>query len=274
MIPFLSYWGFGYRREPSKYLLDLHKVCVSLCKKHYGKVYLITDERCVQFFKGIGFDEIIVLSELSDIPRDYGGTWSLGKLMAYRYLAQQKVHFLHLDYDVFLFKKLPDFIEDAGVFAQNIEKNGFKHYGVAVMKRGVKVEPPISKGCRIPRAYNLGIFGGRDFEFIFQYASSSIDMVLHPENREFWTRAGWPPDEFKAMQNATTAEQWFLSCCAEKLKKNVTVLFDSVDRQNCPFEKDAREKGYTHLWGLKDSPGVKKFVRHWLTAEGAVHERV
>lgn len=237
----------------------MHRLCVALCKKHYGKVFLITDLDGWKMFRGIPFDEVIVLPELSEIPKEYGCTWSLGKLVAYRHLASCKIHFLHLDYDVFLFKRLPEFIESAGVFAQNFENRAFDFYNIAAMKDSVEAEPDFSRGISPRRGYNMGIFGGRDFDFIYRYSSGGINSVLNPADRAFWAPKKF--DKIKAMQNATTAEQWFISAILSREGKKIKLLFDRVDRQNCPSEECARKYGYTHLWGLKDSPDVKKYVR-------------
>lgn len=254
MTPYLSYWSKGYRKLPSKYIIDLHKLAAFLCKKAYGEIHFITDTVSEKYFKDIKFDSVTVLKELDDIEDGYSVTWSLGKLVCFRYLAERKIHFMHLDYDVFLWGKLPSFIENSDVFAQHVEENVYNYYNVEEMLLACKYKNFAEENLA-NYAFNMGIFGGKDSSFIENYSKSSIELVMNPENRKFWA---YGPDEINIYGNgwgwgrAVLAEQWFLANYAQQNNKVVTSLFDSLKDIN----EKAREYNYTHLWGSKSSPEI------------------
>lgn len=268
MTPYLSYWSAGYRGKPSDYLIDLHKVSAFLCKKHYGEVHLITDAHGAEELSKIKeFDSIEVLDKLTDIPIEYGKTWSLGKLVTYQHLAEKGKPFIHVDYDVFLFKRLPEDLENSACFAQNIEWGAYSFYGVHKFKAAVKEQNIYAKNCFADYAYNMGIFGGNDLDFLKEYAKSSVEMVLKEQDKPFWTRE-FKPEVDQMWENATTAEQWYLACCAMFFNKKIHCLFDRVDQYNCPLEEDAKKLSYTHLWGLKNATSVKRSVANFIVNNG------
>lgn len=255
--PYLSYWGGGYQKEPSEYVIDLHKLSTFLCKGHYGEVHLLTDSKSEKFFTNLNFDTITVLDQLDNIPVDYQKVWSLGKLHCFNYLAKKNIQFLHVDYDVFLFKKLPEFINSANMFVQSMEKLFL--YPVEKMLRKCDFKN-FSQKDMPAYAYNMGIFGGRDSEFIKGYTSSSIKFVLNDKNKFFWL--GY--QDFSA-HTAMLAEQWYLSCYAKKHQKKITPLFKRIDENtNQPFEEDCVKYGYTHLWGGKNDAKIVQEIRRIL----------
>lgn len=269
MIPYLSYWSAGYRGAPSDYLIDLHKVSAFLCKKNYGQVHLVTDKVGAETLGRIReFDSVEISDKMSEIPVEYGSTWSLGKMIAYEHIANKNQPFIHVDYDVFLFKRLPPRIESAPVLAQNIEWGAYSFYGVQKYKKAVKEESIYTKDRYLDFAYNLGVFGGNDTDFIKEYAKTSVEMILKEEDKAFWTRE-FIPGVDAMWENATTAEQWYLACCEHAFGgKKVACLFDRVDQFNCPLEEDAKNLGYTHIWGLKNSPSVKRSVANFIVNNG------
>jgi hypothetical protein len=256
LIPYLSYWSKGYRKTPSKYIIDLHKLSAFLCKKQYGEVHLITDSASISHFKEIGFDSITVPDGLDEIPDEYSLTWSLGKVYCFNFLAKNKIPFLHVDYDVFLWKQLPDFIHNSDVFVQHTETNvsEFYHINKMINQCGYKNFPVDQV---VDFAYNMGIFGGNDCSFIEDYSSASIELVMHKENKNFWS---CDDKDTQALftGRAVLAEQWYLANFAKQKNKTVTCLFDG----NMPSDTDAELCGYTHLWGAKgEEETIKKVYK-------------
>lgn len=257
MNPYLSYWSKGYRKLPSKYIIDLHKLAAFLCKKAYGEVHFITDSVSEKYFKDIKFDSVTVLKELDDIDDSYGITWSLGKLFCFKHLAEQKIHFIHLDYDVLLWGKLPSFIENSDVFVQHLEEKVYGYYNVEKMLLACKYRN-FAEESIVDYAFNMGIFGGKDSSFIENYSKASIELVMNPENRKFWA---YDSNELnicvtRPWGRAVLAEQWFLANYAQQNNKVVTCLFDSLKDIN----EKAREYNYTHLWGSKNSQEIAEKV--------------
>jgi hypothetical protein len=261
MIPFLSYWTAGYKGKPNKYIIDLHKVSAFLCKKHYGEVHLLTDEAGKRAFQEDSqFTSIIVCDGIQNLPVEYGGVWSLGKMAAYNYLAKNNIHFVHVDYDVFLFKKLPEFIQNADAFAQSVELNAYSHYNVKSFKKHVPeiFRNEFVRDSYVDYAYNLGIFGGKNSRFIEKYAQTSIDMVLNPNAKNYWSRSIAEIKEDSFMwEMATICEQWYLACFEAKQKSiKVKTLFEEMSSKNLPSEENSVKFGYTHLWGKKNNPAI------------------
>jgi len=244
----MSYWCGGYRKQPSEMILLMHKIACCFAKQHYGECHLITDEQSIKHFKNCGFTSVNILDKLNDLPLSYNGEpWSWSKIVTYEYLSSQKIHFLHLDYDVFLFKKLPSFIEDAEVFAQSKELNVWDYYGLQTFLKYAKNTYLIEKTKNNVDASNLGIFGGKNFDFINKYSSSCIDMILDKENTRAWNTSHLYENSWC---RATIAEQYYLNVSSIFYKVPITYLF----KNHLPLEEDCIKYGYTHLWGVKDDP--------------------
>lgn len=314
LIPYYSFSTKGYLKDPDEYFINLHKASAFLCKKAYGQVNLLTDSKGYKFFKNkVKFDSIEVLKELDNIPDAYRQVWSMGKLICFKHLADNNIPFLHVDYDVFLWKKLPDFIENADVFVQNKEYNAIDHYKVDIAYKYCRF-----KNFEVPKknflqklfnlkdniypnyAYNMGIFGGQDLNFIKKYATNSLEFVLHPDNAEYWTKIPILNSFLQSIywSKATIAEQWYLAKCEEIFNKKITCLFNEEesnsghwsdvnfeDNEYNLIDKDIEKRyllnklltekniienkqeqachkyGYTHLWGAKTSEPIKAMVQ-------------
>lgn len=257
LIPYLSYSNKGYRKNIDPYLLDLHKLAAFLARKSYGQVHLIADTKGADQLKSVYFDSVTILPEMDEIKDEYSVTWSLGKLMAFRHLSKNKIPFIHIDYDVFLWERLPQFIDNAGVFAQHIEPSVRGKYELDCFDNFCR-KKYFAENYKPSYAYNMGIFGGQDSEFIEKYSSSSIEMVLDKKNKYYWTRNDVLNVNLH-WSRATVAEQWYLAVCAEALNKDITCLFDR-SKNECPYPEDAEKFGYTHLWGYKHHEPTKKKI--------------
>ncbi len=241
----MSYWCGGYRKQPSEIILLMHKIACHFAKQHYGECHMLTDEEGAKVFKNLNFSSIEVIKNSKKLPEEYNGEpWSFGKMVAYQHLASQNVHFLHFDYDVFMWKKLPSFIEEAEVFAQNKEANVESYYGVPIFNSLCKNKHFLANYYK-GNASNCGIFGGTNSEFILNYSSSSIEMIINPANKKAWLDV-YPYKWCRAV----IAEQFYLNAAAEHYNVPITHLFNNEP----PTEEDCKKYGYTHLWGAKDNP--------------------
>ena len=245
----MSYWCGGYRKQPSEMILLMHKIACYFAKQHYGECHLIADELGAKYLKDCGFSSITILNELNLLPKEYNGEpWSWSKMITYKYLAEKNIHFVHLDYDVFLFKRLPEFIEKAEVFAQSEELNVRGYYGVETFLK-LTNDSHLIKEVENLNGSNCGIFGGTNLNFIHKYAKSSIEMILEKNNKIAWSNSS----AYNAMWcRAVIAEQFYLNVCSKYFNKPITYLFQN----HPPTEEETTKYGYTHLWGVKDNP-------HW-----------
>jgi len=256
---YFSYWSKGYRKELDELTLLMHKISAHLAKCHYGadRVFMLTDRESHRFFADCGYTSIVPLEGVDEIDPAYGEVWSLGKLFAYRQICDRGKAFCHLDYDVFLWKRLPAWLENAACFVQNKEWDAFNKYEADKMKNNAPNKGLLHYVDSSSYAYNVGIFGGTDLDFIRFYANKALHFVLNPDNKEIMLDTTGRFTHF--WSKATIAEQLYLRA-AEIAYGGITVqpLFDLPYGTMIPAEAECQEKGYTHLWGAKNNPEYRK----------------
>jgi hypothetical protein len=209
-------------------------------RKAYGNVHLVADSRAADVLRrviGIPFDSV-------DTSLDgYGGPaglWSAAKVRTY---SLQKEPFIHVDADVFLWKKLPDFAESAPVLGQAIEHVRNVDYDTTyrrpmafALANGL-TKPPSCWSRNCYNAVNCGVFGGHDLAAIGHYCGV-VDRLMS-ENAAFWGGMGLPVLE----RMNFLVEQYTAFAAVEEAGAELVTLFDSVH----DAESRAREIGYTHV---------------------------
>lgn len=199
---------------------------VLLARKHYGQIEMVTDTAGADLFQRMGlvFDKVSFDLNGFVVPE---GAWAAGKIHAY---AIQQEPFIHIDHDVFLFQPFPEWLTSADVVAQSDE--GRWRYNESL----TKVLPSHRDIIRLPderwHAYNTGIFGGNEVEFIQAYAKRSLELIREHTNFHWWTMPVY--------------EQAFLSRFADDHGKEVTLLLKDED--------EAEDLGYCHLMECKIRP--------------------
>lgn len=113
-----SFWDLGYKNLDSN-LYAMHKLSVLTALKNYGNITLITTPKGKEFLKDIPYTNIELFEE--EIPSNFSRVWTMSKLFAFKQIANKNEPFLHIDYDVFLFKKLPEYFINGQIVCQNIE---------------------------------------------------------------------------------------------------------------------------------------------------------
>jgi hypothetical protein len=215
---------------------------------------------------GIGLDFDQVDTSLDALARHDPAWWATGKVFTYR--AQQEP-FVHIDSDVYLWKRLPERLESAAVLAQNPEffVTGASYYepeaceGVLAQVKGTWL-PPEWLWYRASglgqRGENCGIFGGNQLEFIHHYADQALSFLQRRENRRALRRLT------RKANHMVLVEQYLLAACIEYRRRStdsayggvrIEYLFESMD--DAFFSTRAVELGYTHLIaGAKQNPQV------------------
>jgi hypothetical protein len=226
-------------------------------RQHYADTALYTDDfgaSIVVDGLGLEFGEVsTALNSLSEFDTSW---WSMGKFVA---MQRQSRPFVHLDYDVYLWKRLPQQLESAPVFAQHPEEVeiGQPYYHPAVVESALQQlqgtwlpaewewyrrsgEPQIAPCC--------GIIGGSHLEFMHYYASQAMRFLSHPCNQIAF---GALTDRHMHM---VLVEQWFLGACIEYHRNGRQSLFEGVGVEylfDCFMEAMNPERstaaGYTHL---------------------------
>ena len=251
--PFHAFYGGLWSSE--KHHLLAWVLSVETARKHYPDTSLFTDDRGARVLVDalrLPFTELS--TELGRVA-DNGHEWfNLGKLYAYR---AQTAPFVHVDYDVFLWKRLPVWAETAAMFAQSPEwLPGMQpFYRPDACTQAIR-----STGGWLPEewhwylsiggnvAVNCGILGGRDVAFLSYYADLAIRIIEHPNNQAAWS-------SLKAnVADAILVEQFFLGACVDYHRGRagsrfqdlkVAYLFPTFD--HAFDEERAAALGFTHL---------------------------
>lgn len=105
---------------------------------------------------------------MDNLSEENPALWALGKIAAYE---AQQVPFIHVDGDIYIWKPFPTRIENAGILAQNVEKN--YPYGINLLNEmhekgfSFPFQPSSADMCET----NMGIIGGNDLDFFNDYCS-------------------------------------------------------------------------------------------------------
>lgn len=252
-----SFWTRPRRPEPDD--LVRWALSVTLAKKHFGRVELHTDsvgkELLVDRLR-LPYDEVyLTLDKISeDIKIDF---WAFGKLLAYQAAAKQGEPFLHIDDDVFLFKPFRKEILEAPIVAQCVEP--FCYY-----RSSLKMLPPRMRNRVLPesswRAYNLGVVGGSDTQFLGRYADRAVRFA--EELSQLRESTGW--------HNTVFEQAMFGKVVFDERRVVTCVLKGGYNNQQ------AESIGFTHLMQAKGFPGIGARVARTLAAVSggttSVHE--
>jgi cephalosporin hydroxylase len=212
---------------------------------------------------GIGLEFQHVSTALNVLAAHDPLLWALGKIYTYRL---QTTPFVHLDNDVFLWKRLPMAMETAPLLAQNPEHFivGESHYKpeafMAACKGAENIWVPAewkwyyADGKQPQRGDQCGIFGGNHTEFINYYAELAIRLAEHPANRSIWSLLN---RETGANNACGLFEEYLLSACIEYHRNTATSPYRNIEIEylfgsmsEAYNEEHGARAGYTHMLGL------------------------
>ncbi len=257
-----SFWTKPYSRRLGSWWLteDHHWLAWGLsfftAQQHYPQTCLVTDDEGARILVDelqLPFAEVsTALNGLSD---QNPGWWALGKVEAYR---RQEESFVHIDPDVFLWKRLPPEVESADVFSQHAEP-------AVGCYRPEEIEQSIAGAgngwlpkewlwYRKQRATQegqcCGVLGGNRIDFINHYAEMALQLVAHSGNRQ--CLHGLPGKG----AHMILVEQYLLSACVEYHRRSRRSPYHGIQiRHVFPTVMDAfraeqaTRAGFTHLAG-------------------------
>ena len=104
--------------------------------------------------------------------------WALAKFKAYQSIKEP---FIHVDGDVFIWTKIDESLRDHELIVQN-EETTTDYYGKMWrdIRHAISYMPEEMKRYDLHidnKAYNMGIFGGTDIDFIQRYTYKAFDFV-------------------------------------------------------------------------------------------------
>ncbi|MEO1401444.1 MAG: DUF6734 family protein [Cyanobacteria bacterium J06635_1] len=273
-----SFWTKPFRAHHNRlWFSEKHHLLawilsLELARQHYPDTVLMTDDHGARLLidgLGLAFDTVSTsLNHLEDQDPDW---WVLGKLWAYR---QQTQPFIHIDTDVFLWQPLPAGLTQSPVFAQSPEHFIFGDntastwwYRPEVYEQKVKetngwlpVEWQWYLDNRRTLAFNTGIIGGQQIDFINHYADMAVKVATNSRNQVAFSRMDCKTAD------CILIEQYLLAACAEYHQQHSRSPFQAVTI-NCLFESpeaaytpaNAKRVGYTHMIGYaKRDPKLAK----------------
>lgn len=249
MKAYFSYWIGGWQQKPSEFILDCHRVSWFLAKKYFKEVYFLTDKASSEYFKDIPYDSIEYIFD--DLDPKYRSVWSVSKLLAYEHICKKGEPFIHIDYDTFLWKGLPENLLNANVFAQCEEHNSYHWYEIPTFLKHCPRPHIIRHVTPKPRhGINVGIFGGKDLDFIQKYAKSCLEIAFDKHNENFFVVEnnfihGW--------NKAVIVEQYGLAAACAYYNVKPEFYFNN----GWPSGEEANSKNYTHLMGAKNCDHIR-----------------
>ena len=236
---------------------------VGTAQQYYRDTLLVTDNIGAQLLVndlGLGFRNVSL--ELNKLEEADPHWWTLGKL--YTYMSQQQP-FIHIDNDVFLWKRLPLELSRSPVFAQNPERFTFGEgaYRPDLWEEAVRAvdgELPSEwtwyTHRRGSEAVCCGIVGGCDNEFMAYYADRAIHMVQNAQNKRALVTST------EKLGFNILVEQYFLSACVNYHRLCPQSPFFGIDIKYLFATEEemtinAERAGYTHLIaGSKRNVGI------------------
>lgn len=194
--------------------------CLSF-KSAYSEIELYTDisgKKLLIDKLGLPYSKVILA--LEDIKHYPPELWALGKIYTY---SLQKEPFIHVDNDVFVWKRFPERVEKAQLLAQHKEANYPFNVQVIsdVLQKANYLPPEILHSKNRTDQANAGIIGGCDVDFFTRYALGAMKFV--DENLEALDKF-----RFKGFFN-TIFEQYYYVCLAESMGLPIEYAFESVD---------------------------------------------
>jgi hypothetical protein len=258
---YMSYWSNGYLQTGNPFILNCHKLSFHYLKQNYDEVHLVTDTVGKDFLKDIPYTT--VNTDLDSLAPNLN--WAMGKLYTYNKAAQAGDTFVHVDYDVFAKQPFPIQKVTSSVLVQSVEmiKPPKRWYDLETFYNQCPNHGLCDRDDRNDIAYNTGIFGGTDFQFIQQYATEAMNLSTDPQNQT----------GFQAMnQNGNCyflptifCEQYYLHQCAKHHNVQVTPLFDGGDFDQRWFKNQCVSFQYSHLNDIreghpKDHPKIVELV--------------
>ena len=267
---YISFWGFkdfdvSNPSSDMEFIVSMMVASFFYASEHYENVYLVTDTKSKSLFLDIPFTKIYTtLDELNELDSKYHRYWSLGKIKTMEFAAKFNRPFVQIDYDVFLRRPLPEWLTSADLFCQSPEPVSIFPYNLNIFYDKFKYLG--YSDTRSENAYNCGIFGVNNLEFIKKFSKSAFEFVIHKDNdwvfdldhdKENYNGSHMylssSSNNLAGFQCAIWIEQYYLACAAQKEKINVKLLFDIWER-NEEFSELAGKYGYIHLMEGKKNP--------------------
>lgn len=235
-------------------LLSMAYSCLTI-SKYYPNIHLYTDDYGLNLLYNIlrlPYHDIHTnLNSIDNIDESF---WAYGKIITY---AEQEEPFIHIDNDIFLWNRLPKYIEEAKLSCQSMEminKYALTDYlsTIKYIRKHIPQAPHYIRNSRCTAAANLGIYGCNALEFNHYYCEEVKKTVR--EMYDGMIQSGKNRGRFNVI-----FEQLVFTELAEKENIPITCLVKSGDIDElvkyCSIETAQQESKYAHCLGI-----LKRYV--------------
>ncbi|MGB5821926.1 MAG: DUF6734 family protein [Saonia sp.] len=237
----------GGWRHPKYYYMSWALSCLSF-KKCYGEIELVTDlEGKKMLIDQLELPYTSVKVEL-DLLNNYPvQLWAIGKLYTY---GIQDTPFIHVDNDIYIWKKFGNRIENASLVAQHTDKE--EHYSMALERLkhyNIKIPSLLTEDYQNHKEFNcsnVGIIGGTNYPFFKEYVHKAFQFV--DGNLDNIT------DTLMGSTYALVYEQYLFSAMARKKRIEVQHLFEGKEEDIMDlttFMNKYNQSKYVHLLANK-----------------------
>ena len=194
-------------------------------KEYYDEIELVTDEAGkVLLIDKLQLPYTNVIVELNTLDKYNSDLWTLSKVYAY---SIQKKPFIHIDSDVYVWKKFNKIIELAPLVAQNIEFNHTFYHTLLNQTENTLTMPDViieeRKRTLDIFTANTGIVGGNRLDFFRMY--SDIIFSFIDDNLD-------KLDSINKSILGVTIEQYLYYVLANHLKIPITCYFNDINEGN------------------------------------------
>ncbi len=230
--------------------------CLSFCtvSGFFPDTVLVTDSPGAELAKRLGMHFGEVRTTLDAIAGLDPRFWSVGKMVAAAELAREGAAFMHVDGDLFFWKRPPDRFISAPVFCEAPYPRSFKYLCLAEFLAAAEASGtglPAEWDAHLPTGYACPIFGGSDVETLAAFCRVGIELATSARYEPLWRAMGKPHTQL-------AEEGTFAAVCSGRGVRPA-VLFKSGPDKFRPGVAEAL--GYTHLVGGTKPAFAKRVLR-------------
>jgi hypothetical protein len=224
-------------------------------KQWFKKSQLVTDDFGAKLLLdglGLQFDNINL--NINSIPETHKNLFSYGKMVAYEL---QDEPFMHVDYDLFWYKRPPDYIlnspcavqqKEIGTLFSNKEEgleSGFYSNGIDYVKNLVDRNEDNYWDPNINYSFNCGFMAVNDFEFFAKYMEYAKYMANIFSKKDLVGRYSYD----------IIWEQLTLALVSKRENKNIDTLFQESNNFHNVSYPSLNDYEFQHLLGdIKQNP--------------------
>jgi hypothetical protein len=252
--------------------LEMAKLANLFAQKQGYKTCLYTDENGYKKLTPyINYDEVILFDK-EVVAQLNPNIWSMGKILA---MSMVKEPFVHIDFDLFLLKPLPNDFIDKDFFSLYPEPWLFQipYYEKGILKIYKLYPHPEELDFKDFSSYNFAVVGGQKFKEINFVCSRLLDFsIMHGKTLEkFLDKESY----HKPIQKQLFSHSWSLAVIFEQiLIKNLLHRIFNIEISTLSGSEFFRNVRYSELAegpSLNLTKKCTKYLKDLFVEKGIIH---